>query len=127
MKSKVQHIQNIVDSIISYLHQSTGGKRTIASASMDGLTGFVEPSIQHFLKLRYSAAASIKSGLPAGYVRYKDIKQFTADLKPVYKAPTEEIALVALDEFEAKWSKKYLLEVKSWRVNWNELSTMFKY
>lgn len=54
-------------------------------------------------------------------------KQFTADLKPVYKAPTEEIALVSLDEFEAKWGKKYPLGVKSWRVNWNELSTMFKY
>ena len=53
-------------------------------------------------------------------------KQFTADLKPVYKAPTEEIALVALDEFESKWGKKYPLGVKSWRVNWNELSTMFK-
>ena len=40
--------------------------------------------------------------------------------------PTEEIALAALDEFEAKWGKKYPLGVKSWRVNWNELCTMFK-
>ena len=106
MKSKVQHIQNIVDSIISYLHQSTGGKRSIASASVDGLTGFVEPSIQHFLKLRYSAAASIKSGLPAGYVRYKDIKQFTADLKPVYKAPTEEIALCRFRRIRSEMEQK---------------------
>ena len=41
--------------------------------------------------------------------------------------PTEETALAALDEFEAKWGKKYPLAVKSWRVNWNELATMFKY
>jgi len=34
---------------------------------------------------------------------------------------------MALDEFEAQWGKKYPLAVKSWRVNWNELSTMFKY
>ncbi|WP_188128148.1 IS256 family transposase, partial [Propionispora hippei] len=61
------------------------------------------------------------------YVSYKDVKQFTADLKPVYKASTEETALSALDEFEAKWGGKYPLAVKSWRVNWNELSTMFKY
>ena len=33
----------------------------------------------------------------------------------------------ALDEFEAKWNSKYPLGVKSWRANWNELSTMFKY
>jgi transposase-like protein len=45
-------------------------------------------------------------------------------LKPVYKAPTEEAALTALDEFEAQWGKKYPLAVKSWRVNWNELATM---
>ena len=82
-------------------------------------------SIQHFPKPRYSAVLSISSS--GRYVSYKDIKQFTADLKPVYKAPTEEIALAALDEFEAKWSKKYPLGVKSWRVNWNELATMFKY
>lgn len=52
------------------------------------------------------------------------VKQFTAGLKPVYKAPTEEAALTALDEFEAQWGKKYPLAVKSWRVNWNELATM---
>ncbi len=32
-----------------------------------------------------------------------------------------------MDEFEAKWCGKYPLAVKSWLVNWNELSTMFKY
>lgn len=32
-----------------------------------------------------------------------------------------------MDELEAKWGAKYALGVKSWRVNWPELSTMFKY
>lgn len=40
---------------------------------------------------------------------------------------SEEIALAALDEFEAKWGQKYPLGGKNWCVNWNELSTMFKY
>ena len=61
------------------------------------------------------------------YVSYKDVKAFSADLKPIYKAATEESALAALDELEAKWGTKYALGVKSWRVNWTELSTMFKY
>jgi len=56
-----------------------------------------------------------------------NIKQFTADLKPVYKDPTEEIALATLDEFKAKWDAKYPLGVKSWRANWTELLTMLKY
>lgn len=50
-----------------------------------------------------------------------------ADLKPVYKAVTEEQALLALDNLEEKWCKKYPLAIKSWRVNWPELSTFFKY
>ena len=38
---------------------------------------------------------------------------FSADLKPIYKAATEELALAALDELEAKWGGKYALGVKS--------------
>jgi len=61
------------------------------------------------------------------YVSYKDLKAFTAGLKPVYKAASEESALLALDEFEAEWGGKYPLAIKSWRQNWGELSPMFKY
>ena len=32
-----------------------------------------------------------------------------------------------MDEFDTKWGKKYPLAVKSWRNNWPELSTFFKY
>lgn len=41
------------------------------------------------------------------YVTYKDRKAFVADLKKVYKAPTEEIALVQLDMLKDKWNDKY--------------------
>jgi putative transposase len=33
----------------------------------------------------------------------------------------------ALNEFDAKWGKKYPLAVKSWGNNWAELATFFKY
>ena len=49
------------------------------------------------------------------------------DLKTIYKANTEEIALVQLDYFEDKWKKKYPSCISSWRNNWAELSTFFKY
>jgi transposase-like protein len=61
------------------------------------------------------------------YVSYKDIKGFTADLKPIYRADTEAAALVALDQLETKWGEKYPIGVKSWKENWSELSTMFQY
>jgi len=55
------------------------------------------------------------------------LKQFTSDLKPIYRAATEEIGLELLDEFEEKWGSKYPLAIKSWRNNWAEISTFFKY
>lgn len=58
---------------------------------------------------------------------YKDVKAFTAALKPIYKAPTEEAALEALDEVERDWGSKYPASIKSWRDHWDELATMFKY
>ena len=50
-----------------------------------------------------------------------------AALKPTHKAPTEESALAELDRLETVWCSKYPSAVKSWRDNWSELATMFKY
>ena len=49
------------------------------------------------------------------------------DLKRVYAAPTEEIALAELDVFEEKWGAKYPKIAKSWKENWANLATYFKY
>ncbi|AVF20356.1 transposase [Paenibacillus larvae subsp. larvae] len=61
------------------------------------------------------------------YVSYKDLKKVTADLKPIYKDSTEEAALLELDRFEEVWGTKYPLIIRSWRNNWTELATFFKY
>ncbi|MCR4718310.1 MAG: IS256 family transposase, partial [Firmicutes bacterium] len=103
------------------------GVSDILIESVDGLSGFVDAIHAAFPKTEVQRCIIHQIRSSCRYVSYKDIKQFTADLKPVYKAPTEEIALAALDEFEAKWGAKYPLGVKSWRANWTELSTMFKY
>ena len=49
------------------------------------------------------------------------------NLKKVYAVPTEETALSELDSFEEKWDGKYPKIDKSWRDNWANLSTYFKY
>ena len=103
------------------------GVQDILIASVDGLSGFVEAINVAYPQTEVQRCIIHQIRSSTRYVSYKDVKQFTADLKPVYKAPTEEAALSALDGFEAKWGKKYPLAVKSWRVNWTELSTMFKY
>ena len=58
---------------------------------------------------------------------YKDIKVLMADLKKVYAAVDEQTALFELDTFEEKWGKKYPKIATSWRTNWPNLSTYFKY
>ena len=61
------------------------------------------------------------------HVSYKDLKEFTSDLKPVYTATSETEGCEKLDEFAEKWGKKYPYAIKSWRDNWLELSTFFKF
>ncbi|MED3103092.1 transposase, partial [Bacillus thuringiensis] len=61
------------------------------------------------------------------YVSYKDLKKITSELKPIYKAPTEQAALEELDQFEQTWGSRYPLMVRSWRNNWDEIATFFKY
>ena len=54
-------------------------------------------------------------------------KAINGRLKNVYAAPTEEAALTELDTFEEKWGSKYPKIAKSWKDNWANLSTYFKY
>lgn len=61
------------------------------------------------------------------YVPSKHKDEFIRDMKPIYQAATEVEGLRQLDYLEEKWADKYLLAVKSWRTNWNELATFFKY
>ncbi len=48
-------------------------------------------------------------------------------MKLVYKAATEEATLAELEIFEQKWGDKYLIAIRSWKNNWDELATFFKY
>ena len=61
----------------------------------------------------------------ARFVSYKDLKPLMVDLKRVYTAPTEEIAVNELDQFV--WGTKYPKIAIFWRNHWVELSTYFKY
>ena len=61
------------------------------------------------------------------YASYKALKALMADLKAIYAAVYEQAALDALDTFGERWDKKYPKISKSWRDNWANLSTYFKY
>ena len=61
------------------------------------------------------------------YVSWKDYRAITAALKQIYRASTEEEALLALDQFTEQWDDKYPQISKSWRTHWANLNTLFNY
>ena len=103
------------------------GVNDILIVSVDGLTGFSEAIAAAYPRTEIQRCIIHQIRSSTRYVSYKDIKAFTAALKPIYKAPTEELALEALDELESAWGGKYPALIKSWRDHWDELATMFKY
>ena len=91
------------------------GVQDILIMSVDNLKGFSEAIIVHQIR------NSIR------HISYKDVREFTSDLKEMYNAPTLEQAENILDALEEKWGKKYMAVINSWRSSWNELTTYFKY
>jgi transposase-like protein len=61
------------------------------------------------------------------YVVWKEKKEFSADLKNIYNAPTREAAKMELDLFDQKWGAKYPYAIRSWRNNWDELTSFFDF
>lgn len=103
------------------------GVSDILIASVDGLTGFSEAISVAYPRTEIQRCIIHQIRNSTRYVSYKDVKAFTAALKPIYKAPSEEIALDALKELENTWGPKYPAAIKSWRDHWDELATMYKY
>ncbi len=103
------------------------GLEDIFIACVDGLKGFPEAINSVFPKTEIQLCVIHQIRTTLKYVASKDQKQFMKELKEVYKAPTEETALINLDQLEENWGKKYTLAIKSWRNNWDNLATFLKY
>lgn len=103
------------------------GVEDILITCVDGLTGFPQAIEAIYPKAEIQQCIIHQIRSSTRYVSYKDVKAFTAALKPIYKAPTEEIALEALGDLEHLWGAKYPAAIRSWREHWDELATMFKY
>ncbi|MCZ7604208.1 MAG: IS256 family transposase [Melioribacteraceae bacterium] len=103
------------------------GVEDLFIASIDGLKGFPEAINSVFPKTEIQLCIIHQIRNTLRYVASKDQKQFMKELKEVYKAPTEEAALINLNRLEETWGKKYSLATKSWRINWDNLATFFKY
>lgn len=103
------------------------GVEDILICCVDNLNGFSEAILACFPQTEIQKCIVHQIRNSIRYVSYKDSKKLLANLKPVYTAPSEEAALLALDEFEQIWGARYPLVVQSWQRNWGELATFFKY
>ena len=103
------------------------GIKDILIACTDNLRGFSEAVRSIFPKseVQLCIIHQIRNSLK--YVASKNRKEFMRDLKLVYRADTKETAESELDNLEEKWGNKYPIVIKSWRLNWDDLSTYFAY
>jgi len=99
----------------------------ILIACVDGLAGFSGAIEAVYPKTEIQQCVIHQIRNSTKYVSYKDIKVLMADLKKVYGAVDELAAMGFLDDFDAKWSAKYPKIALSWRSNWANLATYFKY
>ncbi|HIF9433567.1 TPA: IS256 family transposase [Photobacterium damselae] len=103
------------------------GVKDILIACVDGLKGFpdaintVFPETQIQLCIVHMVRNSVK------YVPWKDYRAVTADLKKIYQSTTEDEALLALEQFSARWDSKYPQISRSWTTHWDNLNTLFNY
>ena len=103
------------------------GVEDIFIACTDNLTGFDAAIHAVFPETEIQNCMIHQLRNSSKYVSYKDLKALISDLKAVYAAVDEQAALDALETFAQNWDNKYPKIAKSWRENWANLSTYFKY
>lgn len=103
------------------------GVKDIIIACIDNLKGFRE-SIQVMFPqtdIQLCIVHQIRNSIR--YVPWSDQREVIRDMKLIYRANTLTTAEVNLDEFDTKWKTKYPAMVKSWKNNWEGLSSFYNY
>jgi transposase-like protein len=103
------------------------GVNDILVTVTDNLNGFTETIKSVFPESTTQICVVHQIRNSCRYVVWKERKAFTADLKNVYNAPTRQAAEFELDKFEQAWGVKYPYAVRSWRTNWDELTSFFDF
>jgi putative transposase len=103
------------------------GVTDVLIACCDGLKGFPEAIEAVFPEtvVQTCVVHMIRNSLR--YVAWGNRRKVAADLKPIYRADTEEQALAALAAFEERWGRDYPSIPASWRANWDHLSPYFAF
>ncbi len=103
------------------------GTSDILICCTDNLSGFSEAirAVFPLTQIQKCIVHQVRNSLK--YVSSKDRQSVVNGLRSVYTSPSESLGLVALEEFESVWGKRYPLVVASWRSNWSELALFFSF
>lgn len=103
------------------------GVQDILILCADGLTGMKEAVTTAFPATEYQRCIVHQVRNTLKYVADKDKKKFASDLKTIYQAPSETIAHERMLEVTENWNEHYPNAMKSWSVNWDVISPIFKF
>ena len=103
------------------------GLQDILITATDKLNGFTQTIRSVFPESATQICVVHQIRNSCRYVVWKDKKEFSRDMKDIYAAPTRQAALAALESLESKWNSKYSYAIKSWRLNWDELTVFFDF
>lgn len=103
------------------------GVEDILIACIDNLKGFDEAIRTIYPKTDVQTCVVHQIRNSIKYIASKDQRAFMNELKPVYRAINEPVALEELAKLKEKWEKKYPMVIGSWERNWDKISTCFKY
>ena len=106
----------------------TRGVNDILIAVTDGLKGMAEAlgTVFPATTLQACIVHLIRNSLD--YASWKDRKALAAAIKPIYTAPSAEVALAELDAFEqGPWGKKFPTVVAAWRRAWDKVIPFFAF
>jgi putative transposase len=94
------------------------GVRQVCVVCCDGLTALPEAIEATFADawVQCCVVHLIRNSLK--HVSYKDRKEIVKDLRPIYKAATEDEALEALVAFDDRWGARYPMIGEMWRAHW---------
>jgi transposase-like protein len=103
------------------------GIEDILVACIDNLNGFADAIEDVFPKTDVQLCLVHQMRNSMKCISEKDMKPMVKDLKKIYQADNEKMALYYLQEAEETWGSKYKVVFKSWHRNWERLTNFYKY
>lgn len=104
----------------------TRGCQDILIAVVDGLKGLAEAIGTVFPKTAVQTCIVHLIRNSLDYAGWKDRKLVAQALRPIYAAPSEEAAQLALQDFaDGPWGVKYPNIVQAWRRAWEHITPFF--